>query len=161
MQGTRLPIVLAGALLLGACRGRPDVARLAPADEAAARGVDTLFAAAVNAGDIEGVARTYGENAWLMPPGAPPVKGRDGIRGFWAGFLRSYDVRLTFGTDRLEGRGDLAYVAGHYRMETRPKSSDVPVLAPEDGKFLEVLKRDPDGRWRYEVDMFSANTPPK
>jgi ketosteroid isomerase-like protein len=154
-------VLLLGVLLLGACRGGGGAAGLSPADEAGVRRVDSLFAAAVNAGDIAGVARTYGPDAWLFPPEAPPVRGRDGIRGFWAGFLRSYDVHLTVGADRVEGRGDLAYVAGHYRLETRPKSPEVPVLAPEDGKFLEVLKRGSDGSWSYAMDMYSADAPAK
>lgn len=155
------PILLLGALLLGACRGGGGAAGLSPADEAGVQRVDALFAAAVNAGDITGVARVYGPDAWLFPPEAPPVQGRDGIRAFWAGFMRSYDVHLTVGADRVEGRGDLAYVAGHYYMETRPKSPEVPILGPEDGKFLEVLKRGSDGSWTYAMDMYSANAPAK
>jgi ketosteroid isomerase-like protein len=154
-------ILLLGVWLLSACRSGGGAAGLSPADEAGARRVDTLFTAAVNAGDIVGVARTYGPDAWLFPPEAPPVRGRDGIRGFWAGFMRSYDVHLTVGADRVEGRGDLAYVAGHYHMETRPKSPEVPALAPEDGKFLEVLKRASDASWTYAMDMYSANAPAK
>lgn len=152
-------IVLAAAGLLAACRGGTGTPRLSRADEAAMQAVDTLFATALNAGDIAGVVRAYDHDAWLMPPNALPVRGHDGIRGFWGGLLRSYDVRLTVGADRIEGQGDLAYVVGHYHMETRPKAQEVPVLPPEDGKFLEVLKRGPDGRWTYVADMFSANGP--
>lgn len=151
--------LLAGGLLLAACHGGPSVAGLSRADEAAVQAVDTLFATALNAGDIAGVVRAYGHDAWLMPPNALPMRGHDGIRGFWGGFLRSYDVRLTVGADRIEGQGDLAYVVGHYHMETRPKAQEVPVLPAEDGKFLEVLKRGPDRRWTYVADMFSANAP--
>jgi ketosteroid isomerase-like protein len=144
-------------LLLAACRSGPGVAGLTRADEAAVQAVDTMFAVGLNAGDLAGVVRAYDPDAWLMPPAALPVQGHAGIRGFWGGFLRSYDVRLTVATDRIEGRGDLAYVVGHYHLDARPKSPEVPVLPPEDGKFLEVLKRGPDGRWTYVADMFSWN----
>ena len=154
-------ILLATLLLSGACRDHPAASRPDPAEEAAARAVDSAFAAGVNAGDVDAVARTYADDALLLPPAALPVRGREGIRGFWGGLLGSYDVRLTFGVDRFEIRDDRAYVVGHYRIETKPKSAQVPALAPEDGKFLEVLKRQPEGGWSYLADMFSPNAPPK
>jgi ketosteroid isomerase-like protein len=154
-------ILLAGLLLAGACRGRSEPEQPAAVEVAAAGAVDRLFTAALIAGNAEAIARLYDEDALLLPPEALPVRGREGIQGFWGGLLRSYDVHLTVGNDRFEIRGDRAYVVGHYRMETKPKSTEVPVLAPEDGKFLEVLKRQPDGSWSYLVDMYSANAPPK
>lgn len=152
---------LMGVLLSGACRGPSQTEATGPADRAAILAVDSAFVKAMNADDIDAVVRTYDKDAWLLPPNALPVRNREGIRGFWGGFLRSYDVHLTVGTDRHEIRGDRAYVVGHYRMETTPKSSEVPPLPPENGKFLEVLKRQPDGTWSYLVDMYSANAPPK
>ncbi len=154
-------ILLATVLLSAACRDRPAANQPDPVEEAAARAVDSAFAAGINAGDVDAVARTYDEDALLLPPAALPVRGREGIRGFWGGLLGSYVVRLTFGVDRFEIRGDRAYVVGHYHIETRPKSAQVPAVAPEDGKFLEVLKRQPEGGWSYLADMFSPNAPPK
>jgi uncharacterized protein (TIGR02246 family) len=122
---------------------------------------DSLFAVGTNTGDVDQVAATYAEDAVLLPPGAPPVKGRTAIREFWNGFLQPYTVVLTLGTDQIEGRGDLAYVVGHYHMVTTPKAKGTPAQAPEDGKFLEVFKRQADGRWRYVVDMYSSNAAPK
>ena len=153
-------MLLASLLLAGACRDHSEPEQPPAAEVAAARAVDSVFTAALNAGDAAAIARTYDEDALLLPD-ALPVRGREGIRGFWGGFLRSYDVHLTVGNDRFEIRGDRAYVVGHYRMETKPKSAEVPVRAPENGKFLEVLKRQPDGSWSYLVDMYSANAPPK
>src|SRR5215813_3718795 len=119
MRATWVQFFVAGALAAAACRAPGGAARLTRTDEAAAHAVDTLFAVALNGGNVDAVAETYDKDGWLMPPGAPPVKGRDGIRGFWGGLLRSYDVNLTFGVDRFDSRGDLAYIAGHYHMELR------------------------------------------
>jgi uncharacterized protein (TIGR02246 family) len=121
---------------------------------------DTLFAVATNAGDVDKVAGTYAEDGLLLPPGAPPVKGRAAIREFWNGFLQPYAVTLTLGTDRVEGRGDLAYIVGHYHLVTTPKAKGTRALPPEDGKYSEVLKRQADGSWRYVVDMYSPNSAP-
>lgn len=134
---------------------------LTAADEAQILAADSLFTMATNAGDVDRVAATYAEDALLMPPNAPPVKGRAAIRAFWNGFLQPYTVVLTVGTDQIEGRGDLAYVVGHYRLATTPKAKGTPAQAPEDGKFLEVFKRQADGQWRYHVDIYSPNAAPK
>lgn len=134
---------------------------LAPADEAQILTADSLFTVGTNTGNVDQVAAIYAEDAVLLPPNAPPVKGRAAIREFWNGLLQAYAVVITVGTDRIEGRGDLAYVVGHYRFETTPKAKGTPAMPPEDGKFLEVFKRQPDGQWRYAVDMYSSNAPPK
>ncbi len=154
--------ILAAMLLISvACRDRPAADQPGPAEDAAVLAVDTAFGTALNAGNLEAVGRTYDDDALLLPPAALPVRGRDAIQGFWSGLLGTYDVHLTFGVDRFEIRDDRAFVVGHYRIETRPKSAEVPAQAPEDGKFLEVLKRRSDGSWSYLVDMFSPNAPPK
>jgi ketosteroid isomerase-like protein len=154
--------ILAAMLLISAaCRDRRAADQPGPAEDAAVLAVDSAFAAALNAGHLEAVGRTYDDDALLLPPVAYPVRGREAIQGYWGGLLGTYDVHLTFGVDRFEIRGDRAFVVGYYRIETRPKSAEVPALAPEDGKFLEVLKRQPDRSWSYLVDMFSPNAPPK
>jgi|RhiMetdeSRZDD1v2_1073273.scaffolds.fasta_scaffold00262_56 ketosteroid isomerase-like protein len=160
MNGLRL-LFLCGIVLALACRRSSQGERTGPAETAAVQAVDSAFASALNSGNIEAIARTYDDEAWLLPPQAPMVRGQEGIRGFWAGLVRSYVVHLKFGVYRYEIRDDLAYVVGHYHLETTPRSPEVPPLAPEDGKFLEILKRQKDGSWRYLMDMYSANAPPR
>jgi len=166
-----LSLVTAAALLASAvtvgCRaaGPPAGAESGPLELSAAEtarvlATDTLFAVATNAGDVDKVAGMYAEDGLLLPPGAPPVKGRAAIREFWNGFLQPYAVTLTLGTDRVEGRGDLAYIVGHYHLVTTPKAKGTPAMPPEDGKYSEVLKRQADGSWRYVVDMYSPNSTP-
>jgi uncharacterized protein (TIGR02246 family) len=125
---------------------------------AAIRAADSSFAAAVTAGNAAAVADVYEADAKLLPPNAPPIQGREGIQKFWAGFLGGYDVRITLATDEVEGRGDLGYNRGHYTLEGTPKAAGGAPLHDE-GKFLEVMRKQPDGSWRYAVDMYSSNLP--
>jgi ketosteroid isomerase-like protein len=37
-----------------------------------------------------------------------------------------------------------------------PKATGAPGMADE-GKFIEILKKQPDGGWKYVVDMYSSN----
>jgi ketosteroid isomerase-like protein len=129
-------------------------------DMAGIRSADSAFAAAANAGKVDGVVAVYATNAALLPPNLPPQKGHAAIRSFWGGFLDAYTVRFELESDTMEGRGDLAYNLGHYRFTAVPKAKENPGVADE-GKFLEVLKRQPDGTWKYLVDMYSSNLAPQ
>lgn len=159
-------IVVLGILLLGVATGcRPSggattdsnaLAAISPADEAKIRSSDSTFVAAANAGDIDGMISVYASDAALMAPNLPPQKGHDAIKAFWGGFLDAYTVRFEVASDTIEGRGDLAYNQGHYRFTAVPKAKGVPGVADE-GKFIEILKKQPDGNWKYVVDMYSSN----
>lgn len=132
---------------------------LAAADIAGIRATDSAFASAMGAGDAAGVAAIYLPDAHLLPPNAAPIEGREAIQQFLAGLLGAYHVTIAVSADEIEGRGDLAYARGHYTMEGTPKAAGTPPLR-EEGKFLEVLRRQPDGTWRYAVDMWGPNAPP-
>ena len=161
-----LPAVMLGILVFGvsgACRPKDGAiadsnvpTALSPADEVKIRSVDSAFVAAANAGDAEGVAAVYADNGALLAPNLPPQKGRAAIKAFWGGFLDAYSVRFEVTSDTIEGRGDLAYNQGHYRFTAVPKAKGVLGVADE-GKFLEILKKQPDGSWKYVVDMYSSN----
>ncbi|HEY8196444.1 MAG TPA: SgcJ/EcaC family oxidoreductase [Gemmatimonadales bacterium] len=160
------PAVLLGILVFGlssACRpkekGTMDAgvpAALSPADEARIRSVDSAFMAAANAGDAEALVAVYAPDGALLAPNLPPQQGRDAIKAFWGGFLDAYSVRFEVASDTIEGRGDLAYNRGHYRFTAVPKAKDAPGVADE-GKFIEILRKQPDGSWRYVIDMYSSN----
>lgn len=162
-------VTTAGLALCSACRTSADTARatggdspasLSQADLAGIRAADSAFAAAATAGNLDGVVAVYASDAALLPPNMPPQKGRSAIRSFWGGFLNAYTVRFEVSSDTIEGRGDLAYNVGHYRFTAVPKAKADPGVADE-GKFLEVLKKQSDGSWKYIVDMYSSNLAPQ
>jgi uncharacterized protein (TIGR02246 family) len=131
---------------------------LAAADIAAIRATDSSFARAFGAGDAAGVAETYLPDAHLLPPNAGPIEGREAIQKFWKAVLDTYQVTFSASADEIEGRGDLAYARGQFTLELTPKAGGGPV-AHDEGKFLEVLRRQADGAWRYAVDMYSSDLP--
>ena len=126
---------------------------------AAIRGADSAFAGAAGSGDPAAVAAMYLADARLMPPNAPTVEGREAIRKFWGGLLETHRLKFDVVADEIEGRGDLAYARGHYTFDATPKAKDGAPIHDE-GKFLEVLRRQADGSWRYAVDMYSSDLPP-
>jgi uncharacterized protein (TIGR02246 family) len=137
----------------------PAAAALTAEDIAAIRATDSAFARTMGAGNAAGVAAGYLPDAHLLPPDALPVKGREAIQQYFAGLLDAYHVTIVVSSDEIEGRGDLAYARGHYTLEGTPTAAGAAPLR-EEGKFLEVLRRQPDGTWRLAVDMWSPNSRP-
>jgi uncharacterized protein (TIGR02246 family) len=164
----RMAMVLLVTLGAGACGGggRPvaDPARSAPdglsaSDSVGIAAADSAFQAAANTGDAAALAAVYASDASLLPPNSPVKRGRDAIRTFWGGLLDAYTVKFEISPDLIEGRGDLAYNMGHYRFTAVPKAKSAPGIADE-GKFVEILKKQPDGSWKYAVDIYNSNLAP-
>jgi uncharacterized protein (TIGR02246 family) len=167
----RAPAILqlaVAVVLASACRPAPDEGRpagadappapLSAADQAAIRATDSAFATAAGAGDAAGLAAMYLADASLMPPNAATIHGRDGIQKFWGAFLDAGRLNITVTAEAVEGRGDLAYARGRYTLDLTPKAQGAAPVHDE-GKFLEILRRQPDGTWRYAVDMYSSDLP--
>jgi uncharacterized protein (TIGR02246 family) len=57
---------------------------VAAQDKALIQKLDDEFVAAFNKGDYAAVAAMYAEDATLMPPGAPMMKGHQAIQAFWS-----------------------------------------------------------------------------
>ena len=111
---------------------------------------------AFNARDAAKVAVLYTDDAVLMPPNMPLVKGRAAIEAwFKAGFDQGF-FNLRLSPIRSEVSGDLAYVAGTYVVSAKSPAG----AAIEDrGKYVEVWKRS-GGQWRMVSDIFNSDLPP-
>ena len=95
-------------------------------------------------------ANAYAENATMMPPNQPMVQGRAAIRT-WIKSVPAIRRFIASAID-INGRGDLAYVRGTYSL-TWLAGGD------ERGKFLEVRRREKDGRWLIIADIFNTDAP--
>jgi ketosteroid isomerase-like protein len=118
---------------------------------AAIRAADGVFERLANAGDAAGIAATYyTEDASLLPPGSPAVKGRAAIATFWTAFIdamKPSEVKLD--TTQVEASGELACGVGTY--------SFVAGGALQSGKYLVAFRRQPDGSYRCCADAFGPN----
>ena len=107
----------------------------------------------VHARDYDEVARWHTEDAVVMPPHHPAVRGRNAIKAWSEQFPRA--MQFEFEIEQIEGRVDLAYVRGSYRMTYQPHGATEPL--EEAGKYLEIRKRQPDGSWLLAVDIFNSD----
>jgi len=65
---------------------------------------------------------------------------------------------MSFDLDEVDGRGDLAFVRSSYRMTMEIPGAPGPVT--DEGKFVEIRRKQADGRWLVAVDIFNSNLPP-
>lgn len=136
------------------------VAHAAPpasaADEAAIRAQSMSWAKAYNGGDAAGVAAQYADDALLLPPGAPGVRGRAAIQAFFVKDIAgSKAAGVVF---NINPRTDVG-VSGNTGWESGTYTATIKGAVVESGKFLSVSRKK-DGKWHYLRDTWNADAPP-
>jgi ketosteroid isomerase-like protein len=109
----------------------------------------------MNAADWARVARSFSEDAVRLPPNEEPHEGREAIERWLGGIeeLTSYELIR----DRIDGADGIAYVRGRYDITLRPRG--VPASLSDQGDFLEVWRKEPDGAWRIIEAMWNTRLP--
>ena len=127
-----------------------------PADlESAVRALAQEFARNANAGDAgKLVSSFYAADATLLPPNAPLIRGAQEIRGFWQGVIDAGAGDATLETLQVDGSGDLAYEIGRYSFTVPSPSGG---RSRDQGKYLVVFRRQPNGGWKAVADAFSSD----
>jgi uncharacterized protein (TIGR02246 family) len=131
-------------------------AALSSEDQAAIRRVDEDWAKAATAGDGEAIAALYTSDATLLPPGEPIVKG-EAAKKYFVDFGNGFAGPVELNTTSVEGSGDLAVVVGTYRMTLTPKKAGAKPLPTDEGKYIEIMKRQEDGSWKIQHDIWNQN----
>ena len=130
------------------------MSQISDGDRTAMRQAANEFAENMRAGSFAGVAAHYTADATLMPPNAPAVNGHSAIQAFLESFppISAFELRQV----TVDGSGDLAFVHGTYAMTlTMPDGTAV----PDAGKFIEIRRRQADGRWLMTHDIFNSDSP--
>jgi uncharacterized protein (TIGR02246 family) len=110
------------------------------------------FVQAANSGDTVRVASLYTEDAVLLAPNAPMMRGRQEIKGFFDGLVQQMGLpELGLHTLQVEEHGELAWEVGAYTMKLAGTS--------DAGKYVVVWKRQGDD-WKLAVDIWNTNSPP-
>jgi ketosteroid isomerase-like protein len=127
------------------------------ADEAALRDSDGQWAKTAASKDVEGTIAFYSDDALVLPPNAPLTSDKQAIRAVWTELLAP-GTSLSWQANKIEvaRSGDLGYVTGAYQASLKDAQGK-PVS--DQGKFLEVWKKQPDGKWKCIVDTYSSDLP--
>lgn len=127
-------------------------------DEQAVRDLDAEWAAAAGTKDLDKIISYYSDDATVLPPNAPAVTAKDGVRKAWKDMLDLPGFALSWKATKVEmaKSGDMAYVIGAYDMSFNDATGK---SVKDHGKYLEVLEKQADGKWKCGADMFSSDLP--
>ena len=113
-------------------------------------GLKAELVRAFERGDAALAASLYEPGARMLPPGAPVIAGESAVREF-------FEKRFAAGSDggeletvRLDDYGDVAVEEGRYGRRAGEQLLD-------SGKYLAVFRRQPDGAWRWAIDMWNSD----
>jgi len=141
---------------LSGCAPQVDV----EADKAAIRDLmDVQWLNAAQAKDVDTVLSFFADDASRFPPNASIITGKEAIRARVSEAYSGPRVAISWQTTKVEvaGSGDLAYSHGTYE-ETVNDPEGNPVT--ERGKWVTILKKQPDGSWKVVIDIWNSDGPP-
>jgi ketosteroid isomerase-like protein len=97
----------------------------------------------------------YAPDAIVLPPNEGVIRGRSAM----AEWLATFPPITTFEATQVEvdGAGDMAYVYGTYFMAVAMTEGEEPV--PDEGKYIEIWRRQADGGWKIIMDIFNSDLP--
>jgi uncharacterized protein (TIGR02246 family) len=119
-------------------------------DKASIEKLNDAFSQAFNSGDMGSLSRMYTEDAYLMPPGAPMMRGRSDIQKYWtAGSEQVGDLKLTTEDVKVLGT-DAAREIGSFRLKTKGQQQEV------TGKYVVVWQK-VGADWKLATDIWNMN----
>jgi len=116
---------------------------------AAPKDAAEVFVKATAAGDADAIAALYASDAILLPPGAPPISGRNAIKAVFARNFAAGANTIAFTSVRSDVGQDRAAVFWQWQSEIKPASGEV---IKSVGQSLVYFKR-VDGVWLISADM--------
>ncbi|HET9359126.1 MAG TPA: DUF4440 domain-containing protein [Vicinamibacterales bacterium] len=145
---------------LAACTQAPaPVADTREADAAAIRATEEAWKAAWSTKVADNITPYWAENATLMAPGLPAVKGSAAIKPVIAELVADPNFSLSLQTVTVEASrgGDFGYTQGTYTVTATDPATKKAVT--EKGKYLTLYMKQPDGSWKSVQDIWNADGP--
>ena len=109
---------------------------------------DILIGEAINAGNVDAAIALYEPNATFASEPGKTVTGLDAIREVMVGFT-AMNPKLTLEVPLVLQCDDIALLHSKWSITgTSPDGSAV----KEEGKGIEVVRRQADGTWKFIID---------
>ena len=109
---------------------------------------------AAGAADVNRCSVTMAPDVVVMPPGRQSIVGLEQLRRLSADYHATYEVKYTLSYEEVSVAGDIA-VARATATGTRTSRSDSSVEKLQ-WRNLWVLRRQPDGSWKFWRIMFNS-----
>jgi uncharacterized protein (TIGR02246 family) len=116
------------------------------------------FHEALRTNDAETFLSFVAADVVMMRPGESPVRGKDALRAWYASFLSQYQTSsLTLGDREVFVGEEFAVESGSFEWALIPVAGGAPVV--DRGNYLQVWRRQPDGQWRFEREIWNSSAP--
>jgi uncharacterized protein (TIGR02246 family) len=130
-----------------------------PEEQSEARdGIETTreaYAAAWRAASVEQIAALYTGNAFVLYPNQPAIQGHTAIVDYFKGFFAEFPTNeFELVSSEIVVMGAWAFDRGTYRWKGTPRKGPA---VEDNGKYLVVLLRGDDGKWRVARDMDNSD----
>jgi ketosteroid isomerase-like protein len=149
---TNLFFPLALCVLIVACNtSKPDL----KAEEATIRKLDSTWAAQAKSGtDVEKIVSYWSDDAVVIAPGQPVVKGKEALRKFVEDSKAIPGFSITWrGSDiQFSPDGQVAYLSGQNLM-TMNNAEGTLISVP--GRGYTIWRKQADGGWKCVVDIWN------
>src|SRR5438105_4448633 len=100
--------------------------------------------------NMDALDQIYTVDARILPPGAPMISGREGIKAFWASAIEALNATAAVlaSVDVMQAGDDV--------VEIGKAILTVGGGAEVEAKYV-VYWREEDGRWKWHVDIWNMN----
>ena len=153
---TRIVLFVTAALLLCPLIGAAG-SDLSPEDVAKIKAIHKQYEEAWLKGDADGVRALFAEDCVLLPPHADkPRVGQKGLNEFWfpPDAPPTTITKLIVVTESVGGDGQIAYAWGTDEVAWTTKQDGKITVSSHKGKFLNVLKKQANGEWKFSHHMW-------
>ena len=125
-------------------------------DEQVIRELDTEWSLAAENNDATKFASFYSDTGSALPFNAPSATGKAQIQQLWASLMAKPGFSLHFAPTRIEvaASKDLAYDVGTFEFKL---NDDKGASMTIPGKYVVVWKKQKDGQWKAEADIFNTD----
>lgn len=151
--------VLLGLILCGLLSGcGQSIKRASQDDVKAIREREDEFLAVHEFNDGAKLAEFYTDDALLIPPNEPIVRGKQAIAEWYQReFEKAPPIENpTVVLDDVEVSGNIAFIRGTFTL----KYKDDGGTRIENLRFLSVWRRRPDDSWGFYCDIWNTHAPP-
>jgi len=153
-------IICAWAIACSSAPPQPAAQVPPPVDPAAIekqiRSMDADWSHAATLGDLDASVSYYADDGAMLAPNAPIASGKAAVRNAWDGLLHMPGyVSLSFSPTSVTvaQAGDIAYEIGTYVLTVKDKKG---TPTADNGKYVVVWKKQVDGAWKVEADIFNS-----
>lgn len=116
------------------------------------------FHQALRTNDAESLFVHVADDVVMMPPNEALVRGKADMRAWFDGFLSAFrTTSLTLIAREVIVSDSWATELGQYEWGLKPTAGGEVVV--DKGNYLQIWKRQPDGRWQFFREIWNSSFP--